>query len=215
MQLNDSFDFLDIIFAHIPARQVCIDYRRRDVVVVASDAQADPGGYPSGGYLAVDLKSGERFGGFCIFDQTCLDVWGFTAKALAAGANPIAPCEEAMPVVFMENEQSRLKDRCVLWFLDNTASLFCFVKGCSGNHAIERSVQYMHFKCFIERADVWYEFVPSKQNWADGASRRGLLDSFARDNGFLMRQAEVPVCVWSSTLPEAWSYACRDGPVYL
>ena len=120
-----------------------------------------------------------------------------------------------MPVVFMENEKGRLKDRCVLWFLDNTAALYCFVKGCSGNRAIERSVQYMHFKCFVERAEVWYEFVPSKQNWADGASRVGLVDPFARVNGFRRRQVEVPINVWTCTLPEAWHQAGVDGPVYL
>ena len=68
------------------------------------------------------------------------------------------------------------KDADVLWLLDNTVSLHAHVKGMSGNTFLRRLVACTHMCWFRAHANVWYEFVGSEDNWADGISRRGFSD---------------------------------------
>ena len=110
-----------------------------------------------------------------------------------------------MPPIFMIMEKERLWGRQLLWFLDNTVALFCFIKGCSGNHAVERAVQAFHTAAYATQTNAWFEFVPSAQNWADGISREGREDPFWQENGFSFREVQVPTALWRCSLPTMWS----------
>ena len=77
------------------------------LVVIASDARADHGGPPTGGYLLVDTATGRREGHWCTFGPALLDLWGYTQERLDEGGNPIAICEGAVERGSASHQRSR------------------------------------------------------------------------------------------------------------
>ena len=150
-------------------------------VVIASDAQADSS--PTGGYLLIDTHSGEKVGACFDFGCAFLQAVGFAPEDLAAGGNPIAQCEAAAVVMAAIGEAHRLRERDVLWFVDNTSALHCLVKGGARNAHLARSVHVLHLLSYHLRCRIWFEYVPSGQNWSDGVSRAGLRDPMGREAG--------------------------------
>ena len=98
-------------------------------------------------------------------------MWGYSAEKLAAGGNPIALCEGAMPTLAIAQLAPRLANRRVLWLLDNTAALHSFVRGNSGHSVLDRSIAVTKFYQCHYGIDIWFEYVESEANWADGISR--------------------------------------------
>ena len=92
-----------------------------------------------------------------------------------------------------------LSGRDVLLFIDNTSAMHSFVKGISTNDALTRSVFIVHLLAYHYKFRVWYEFVPSSQNWADGVSRLGAADPWAKVNAFPVSQGAVPLWPWRGT----------------
>eukprot|EP00972_Heterocapsa_arctica_P027031 3975900-Heterocapsa_arctica.AAC.1 len=135
--LNASFAFLRELTDMRPRREVFLRPVRDHAIVIASDAQAD--GAPTGGFLCVDTGTGERFGGYCAFDEEILAAFGFTREALGDGANPIQDCEAAMVPITLCTALRKFAGRELLWFLDNTSALHAFVKGSGGSSGVERS----------------------------------------------------------------------------
>ena len=56
---------------------------------------------------------------------------------------------------------------------------------------------------------VWFEWVDSGSNWADGVSRLMELDPFAAEHGFAFREMKQPASWWSADLAEVWGEASR------
>ena len=91
--LRRSFEFLHVLLAGQPRRLVPLRTPHSPLVVIASDARADKGWQPTGGYLLVDTATGRRESHWCTFEWALLASWGYTQEALAASGNPIAICE--------------------------------------------------------------------------------------------------------------------------
>ena len=47
---------------------------------------------------------------------------------------------------------------------------------------------------------IWFEYIESDSNWADGISRNGVLDQWALEHGFVNKVVEVPVWPWTQPL---------------
>ncbi len=54
------------------------------------------------------------------------------------------------------------------------------------------------------RHRLWFEFVDSKSNWADGISRDLGHCAWVLENGFDTREVSIPVEVWRHQLKDAW-----------
>ena len=123
--------------------------------------------------------------------------------------NPIAAAEAAAVAatyyILNSTARSRLLHRDVTHWIDNTVALHPFVKGGSKSPPVDRSCAVAFSLAFASEFRPWFEFVPSKANWSDGASRDLENDIFARDNGFHLRRASFPSKLWSCSLAEAWS----------
>ena len=229
--LRRSIEYFDFILDLRPKREVVLRPDVAPLVVIASYTRADGSDPPSGGYLLFDGRSGDRVGGWCVFDDDLLTMWGFSPAHRAAGANPIALCESAMVPLVLAREWRRLQGRRVLWVLDNTSALHSFVKGRSEHATLDRNVSLMNF--FKLRLDVtmWLEWVDSKSNWSDGISRRGVLpregavsfrargvlpreflarymgeDKFAKTHGFHTEAMSVDAAAWCGALLDAWRW---------
>ena len=73
-------------------------------------------------------------------------------------------------------------------------------RGISKNVSLARSVFCVQLIAYKYKFRVWYEFVPSAQNWADGVSRRGAADPWALAHAFPVSQGVVPLWPWQGTL---------------
>ena len=205
-----AFEFIELILELRPRRIVNILPPRAPLVVVASDARADGAQLPTGGYLLIDCADGFRCAQYCTFSQRLLSSWGFNRDLVERGKqNPIANCEGAMPAMVFQLHAQRLSGRRVLFFLDNTASLHSYVKGCAGQAALDRSIAFCNFIAGQRSIGTWWEFVPSQANWADGISRLLADDPFAWKNNFPTSEMWVDDRIWQGTLEDAWNLARR------
>jgi len=87
------------------------------------------------------------------------------------GANAIALCEAAMVLSAVFLAGARLRDRDAICFIDNSVSLFAFVKGGSNQQSVARSAHAEHRANFHTRTRTWNEVVDSKSNWSHSLSR--------------------------------------------
>jgi hypothetical protein len=205
--LRRALQFFKLLIAEKPRRSLKLHPSHLPPLLVASDAQADPGQLPTGGWLLADPASNLRVGGWCTLQQHQLDAWGFTAEKVSAGANCIAPCEAAMLPVALLHHLQTFRGRRVIWMVDNTTALYSAVKGGATDPAVDRAVAFVHFLAFRADIDIWWEYVDSKSNWADGISRDLGNCPWAASRGFITREYEVQPSIWDGELEAAWQLA--------
>ena len=100
------------------------------------------------------------------------------------GDGCIAACKCAMLFVFMWKFRHDLRNRRVLWLVDNSASLFAVIKGSSDSPAMTCTIELIHVVMYHFHTQVWWEFVESEQNFADGMSRLVGNDPLAVSHNF-------------------------------
>ena len=54
-----------------------------------------------------------------------------------------------------------------LCFIDNVASLMCLIRGRSDSSDLEKICHFIHMVLFALEAVLFWEYIPSKSNWAD------------------------------------------------
>ena len=81
-------DFIDMLLTVQPRRRVRVRPDERPCVVVASDAQVEPGSLPGGGVLIEDLYTDSKQAGWVTFTERMLQVWDLDLASLAAGRQP-------------------------------------------------------------------------------------------------------------------------------
>ena len=198
-----ALDYLGIIFRSLPEREILVKPPRRAVIVVASDAQAD-GRRPSAGLLALGGPAHLRVGLFGPIQEDILEAWGYPHTRRQQGGNPIALCEGAAVLFGIAQLAGELAGQCVVWFIDNTSSLHSLVKGTSTNAMLSRIVEVVHILLHRHRINVWFEFVSSSDNWADGISRHGFQDEFVQRLQLKCSPLRQSAWWWSVALSEIW-----------
>ena len=88
--------------------------------------------------------------------------------------------------------------RAVLWFEDNAAVLASVIKGCSSEEEMDAGMASIHTLAAAVSTRIWFEWVESKANWADEASRLLLAGPWAAANGFRMARRSVPTWPWEA-----------------
>jgi hypothetical protein len=199
--MERAIEYIDMVIKVKPVRRMYAVPSDLPPLVVASDAQVEAGSPPGGGALLFDPVDGARIGFWTVFDDTILASWGLSQEAIDAGRQPIALCEGAMVPFAVAYWRHRMRGRKVVWYLDNTSSLHSFIKGTAGNAHMEKIVNYHAMMAYHLQAEVWFEWVESKANWADGISRLFGADPFVAANGFTVAAARPDVS-WAN---EAWS----------
>ena len=203
--LARSIEYFRVILSQAPRRLLQCSSAKEPLVVIASDAQADPGSQPGCGYMLFDARDGRRAAACCPLAEELLDAWGYGTAVRQEGGNPIAICEAAVIAAAALAEAPTLAGRTVVWFVDNTTALHAFVKGTSANEAVERAAQCVHFLSLKYDFRIWFEFIDSGANWSDGISRELHDDQFAKDHGFRVSTLAVPLQLWSCDLVSLWA----------
>ena len=63
------------------------------------------------------------------------------------------------------------------------------IKGRSDSPDLERLAHLIHLACFALRVWIYWEYIPSKSNWADAISRLGENNPWYKTHGFVLSQA--------------------------
>jgi len=157
------------------------------------------------GVIAVHASSGYAAALYSTVPPSLMATWGYSAEVISAGGNPIAHAEAAVVLFTMWQLRRLLRGKQVLWFVDNTVALHSFVKGISKNAAISRTVEAVHILSFRLECSVWYEYVASADNWADGISREGNSDPFTQSLSLQADTLLVSESWWENDLAQIWA----------
>ena len=102
----------------------------------------------------------------------------------------IYPAEAlAVPTVLL-HYQDQLRGKELIWFIDNEAACASMIKGSSREQEVDALATLAHLLSFRLEAPVWYEWIDSASNPADGLSRDGLKDEWTLKQGWSL--AEIP-----------------------
>ena len=192
-----------------PRRRVQVGQQRRVSLVVASDAQVEPGAYPGGGAMVLDPEDGTKTAGYLGFREEFLEQWGLSFQALQEGKQPIAKCEAAMILLSLLQWPEVFSGRRVIWYVDNTSAMHSFVKGASADLHLEKIVGLTWILAFHLDCQIWFEWVDSGSNWSDDLSRDLERDQLSRELGYDPRPITQESAWWSESWLAVWHEAAR------
>ena len=109
-----------------------------------------------------------------------------------------------MVLVELINDAGSFKGRRGVWFIDNVAALMALVRGSSRNPDLNRMAGQIHALRFTHRAWIYFEWVESNANWADGISRLFGSDPFAARHAFCTESMSFPRVILAEDLPAFW-----------
>ena len=187
-----------------PCRDIPVEPDRRPTVLVASDAQVEPGTLPGGGVLLEDPHTQEKWGGWLQFEETELSLWGTSMRGIEGGDQPIALCEAAMVPLALLQWPEKVRNRKLVWYVDNTSAMASMVKGASANQHLERIVGLTWMIAYHLQADIWFEWVDSESNWSDSISRHFEKDEVSKKLGFSTHPMTKDTSWWGKDWCEIW-----------
>ena len=185
--LKLTFSLIEAVLRLRPRRQVPLrpySYRR---ICGASDA-AEEQERCSGGFL-ISTSTFDRLAVVVLIDQTVINLW-------RPGHPHIAQLELLMVFQALLAFPDEFRGASGVWYIDNIASLMALVRGRSENDELDRLAQMIHLLLFHLDSKLYFEWVQSASNWADGISRRGSADSFVHKAGFALFKQKVPTFLW-------------------
>ena len=101
--------------------------------------------------------------------------------------------------------QDVLRNRDVVWFVDNIGALQVLIKGNSSQFDAGNSCSAAHLYWAAAGTRVWFEWVASNDNPSDGLSRDGLHDTWtmAQEPHWSVQEYEAPEWFALTDLPTA------------
>ena len=189
--IQSAFDVLDAIMSIRPQRTLDVYPREAERFAAASDAALELPGQGTGGFhlVGINTPSLERFSYVAHIPPDVYHLW-------EPGDHKIAQLELLMVIYALFARPWR-----GVWWIDNTAALMALLKGTSNNPDLARMSQVIHLTLFAYRSWFYWEWIPSKSNWADAISRDGASDTWFRRRGFQLDVAFCPTPVWTLPFP--------------
>ena len=191
--LRRCFEVLREILRLMPRRELEVIQRPMARFIVASDAALESPREGTGGFHIVWFEQSLSDEGRESFVADIPDLlygkWG-------PGDKKIAQLELAMVLYGLATRASRFRGRRGTWYIDNVAALMALIRGRSDNQDLEEMSGKIHAMLFALRTWIFWEWIPSKSNWADEISREGVRDTFGRRNRFHLFRARCPHELW-------------------
>ncbi len=155
---------------------------------VASDAALESPFQGTGGFVIVwlsgDKQSREAF--VADIPPQIHDMW-------TPGDKKIAQLELIMVLYGLIMRPDSFRNRRGIWFIDNTAALMSLIRGRSDSPDLEHMSRMIHLALYALNCWIFWEWIPSKSNWADAISRLGAQDPWLHRNGFRVFPAFFPI----------------------
>ena len=203
--LSLALEYIRELIVHLPPRVILVRPPRKAIVSVASDAQAETN-TPSAGAILIAPCLNLSKAAFGHFWESLLSAWGYPLRRRQEGGNCIALCECAVVLFTLWQFRFDLAGRHVLWYVDNTTALHGLCKGIAGNAYMCRMVEAVHVLQLRYICCIWWEYVPSCDNWADGVSRHGFADDIVRQMECKCAPLEQGLHWWTCTLRDIWDF---------
>ena len=179
--MSHMTDFFQELLSNLPPLEFCFRRYTRGKVIVYSDASFNM--MRSGlGFVVIDQESNERFVCAAVCPPWLLAIWNGVDRApwLLHDDLRVADKQEqhinalellALVAVVWTCGEQILRDRQVLFFIDNTAALSAAVRGCAKSPHLSALSNTLHLSLACLKCQPWYEWVPSDANPADIPSR--------------------------------------------
>lgn len=159
---------------------------------MASDAALEAPFQGTGGFVIVWLPDSPTSREAFVADipSTVYDLW-------SPGEKKIAQLELIMVLYGLVMRPDKFRNRRGIWFIENTAALMSLIRGRSDSSDLEHMSNMIHIALYALNCWVFWEWIPSKSNWADAISRLGANDPWVQTHGFQVFQAFFPPILWS------------------
>ena len=192
--LRRALLFLKVLEELAPPRICTVWNTCTPPLVIASDGRVDDDMPPTAGVCVMDVTTNTRLAWWMVVEPELLARWESRHCIMEVEAVPIVALLAVLPAV--------LAGRDAIWFVDNAAVLSAMIKGGSRCEDVDRAAGVVALICAQIQARVWFEYVESKSNWADGVSRLLHADQWSRQNGFELSQCCVPTWPWLVSVNE-------------
>ena len=194
--LKDCFRILRAIVALRPERAFPVISLSHPRFCVASDAALEEPRSGTGGFLIVwfhdQVEVREAF--VSKIPDTLYD-W------FAPGDHKIAQLELIQVLYALFSRASTFRGRRGIWYIDNLAALMCLIRGRSEVEDLEKLSHLIHVALFSLNVWIYWEWIPSKSNWADAISRLGVTDPWYQNNHFLPFWSSFDIFLLDLPLP--------------
>ncbi len=169
-ELRRAFHIMLALVELRPERVVHLGPRLSHRFVAASDAAWElSSGGGSGGYMLVldpGLATESRLARVASLPLSLYRCWHFTDTC-------IAQLELYMVYLVLIWDGAYLRGRTGIWLIDNTAALIALISGRSNSDDLDTLAAHIQSALFSLECVMYFEWVQSDSNWADGISRRG------------------------------------------
>ncbi len=162
-------------------------------LVIASDGRLDEADDGSVAMLVYDPVSGERQAVVGCIRAELRQAWD-----KQEGDKYIALVEQAAIILGISHFRAKLRNRDAVWYEDNAVVLAGLTKGASRDPYLDIGHSAIHLSLAHLRTRIWWEYVQSEANWADGPSRHLESDEWAKLHDFQICRAEIPTWPWSA-----------------
>ena len=100
-----------------------------------------------------------------------------------------------MVLIAMLKLPDELRGKRGIWFIDNIAALMALVRGRSNSTDLDKLAGSIHAALFAMQTWMYFEWVESRSNWADGISRESFKDAWHRRHVFVGSTCTCPAPV--------------------
>ncbi len=142
----------------------------------------------SAGYLLVldpGLPTEARIARVASLPSSLYRGWHFTDTC-------IAQLELYIVYLVLSRDGACLRGRTGIWFIDSTAALVALISGRSNSDDLDTLAAHIQLALFGLECSMYFEWVQSDSNWADGISRWGFHDEWHRRHQFHAGWAVAP-----------------------
>ncbi len=190
--ISASFEVLEAVVKSKPSRVFEVLPMTPPRFCVASDAALEAPFQGTGGFVIVWLSpGGQRREAFVAnLPPQIYALW-------SPGEKKIAQLELIMVLYGLIARPDMFRGRRGVWFIDNTAALMSLIRGRSDSPDLEHMSRMIHVALYALNCWIFWEWIPSKSNWADAISRMGAADPWLRAQNFDIFPASFPHFIWS------------------
>ena len=187
------------------------DFRPRDIPVLPDSAQV------TRVYSDASFESDVLRLGWVIFPSSGTPLGGTTVvpQGIIATWQPrqqqIYPGETLAAVVAPLLDAAALQSKSVVWFIDNEAAAAALIRASTAEPDVLTMVQQAHLQFSRLQTRVWFEWVDTESNPADGLSRDGLSDAWTLSQHWQLREFPFPSLLGSGELLESLAKPIGDA----
>eukprot|EP00435_Cladocopium_sp_Y103_P048679 s223_g14.t1 len=157
----------------------------RAPLVVYSDASFENDVLRLGWVVMCPGTSTQPQGGTCVVPDDVI------ASSLPR-RQQIYPGEAVVALVLPALCPDLLRNRDILWFIDNESAASTLVRCVSSQCDVHEIAQYSHYLLNRLGARTWFEWIDSDSNPSDGLSRLGLDDEWTQTQGWSLTSHPFP-----------------------